>query len=43
MIKKRQEKETVLKNLHKFFEAREILLDGFESTIFSIKSKGSGF
>ena len=36
-------KKIVLKNLHNFFEAREILLDGFESRIFSIKAKGAGF
>ena len=41
--KKKQEKEIVLKNLYNFFEAREILLDGFDSRIFSIKSKGAGF
>ena len=40
--KKKQEKEIVLKNLYNFSEAREILLDGFDSKIFSIKSKGSG-
>ena len=40
--RKIQEKKTVLKNLYKLFEAREILLDGFDSRIFSIKSKGSG-
>ena len=40
--KKKQEKEIVLQNLYNSFEAREILLDGFDSRIFSIKSKGSG-
>ena len=40
--RKIQEKKIVLKNLYKFFEAREILLDGFDSRIFLIKSKGSG-
>ena len=39
--KKKKEKEIVLKNLYNFFEAREILLDGFDSKIFLIKSKGS--
>ena len=39
--KKKQEKEIVLKNLYKFFEAREMLLDGFDSKIFFIKSKDS--
>ena len=28
--------------MYNFFEAREILLDGFDSRIFLIKSKGSG-
>ena len=37
-----QEKRIALKNLYKLFEAREMLLDGFESKIFSIKSSGSG-
>ena len=32
--KKKQEKEIALKNLYKIFEAREILLDGFDSRIF---------
>ena len=40
--KKKQEKEIVLKNLYNFSEAKEIFLDGFDSKIFSIKSKGSG-
>ena len=35
-------KKNVLKNLHKFFEAREIILDDIESKIFLIKSEGSG-
>ena len=42
MIKK-QGKEIVLKNLYNFFEAREILLDGFDRKIFLIKSEGAGF
>ena len=37
-----QEKKIGLKNLYKFFEARQTLLDGFISRIFLIKSKGSG-
>ena len=37
-----QEKYIVLENLHKLSEGREILLDGFESRIFLIKSKSSG-
>ena len=40
--KKKQEKEIAFKSLHNFFEAREILLNGFDSRIFSIKSKGLG-
>ena len=28
--------------MYKFFEAREMIRDGFESKTFSIKSKGSG-
>ena len=39
---KKQEKEIVYENLKKFFEARERLLDGFESKIFLIKSIVSG-
>ena len=42
-VEKKQEKKIVLDNLYQFFEAREILLDGFENRILSIKSKGSGF
>ena len=42
MIKKKKEKEIALKNLHKFFEAREKVLKGFNSKIFLMKSKGSG-
>ena len=37
-----QGKKIVLKNLYKFFETREILVDGFDSKIFLIKSKGLG-
>ena len=37
-----QVKKIVPKNLYKFFEAREILLDGFDSKIFLIKPKRSG-
>ena len=40
--KKKQEKEIAFKNVYNFFEAREILLNGFDSKIFLIKSKGSG-
>ena len=41
MIRKTR-KKIVLKNLYKSFEAREMLLDRFDSRIFLIKSKGSG-
>ena len=40
--KKKQEKEIVHDNLNKFFAAREMVLNGFKSKIFSIKLKGSG-
>ena len=40
--KKKQEKKIATDNLYKFFSAREIVLNGFKSRIFSIKSKGSG-
>ena len=40
--KKKQEKEVALKNLYNFFEARKILLDGSDSRIFYVKSKGVG-
>ena len=40
--KKIQEKNIVFKNLYNFFETREILLYGFDSKIFSKKSKGLG-
>ena len=39
---KKQEKEIVLENLHKFYHAREKVLNGFNSKIFLIKYKGSG-
>ena len=39
---KKQEKEIVLKNLYKFWEGREKILDAFESKIFLTKSKGAG-
>ena len=40
---KKQEKEITLDSVYNFFEAREMVLNGFKSKIFSIKSKGSGF
>ena len=41
--KKKQEKEDILKNLYAFFDDRERILDAFESKIFPIKTKGTGF
>ena len=40
-MKEKQEKEIVLENLYKFYDAREKVLNGFKSKIFLIKSKGS--
>ena len=40
--KKIQEKKIVKKNLHNFFEAREMVLNGFKSKIFLTKSTGTG-
>ena len=37
-----RQKETVLENLHNFFEGREKIIGTFKSKIFSIKSKGAG-
>ena len=39
---KKQEKEIVLENLYRFYDAREKVLNGFNSKIFLIKFKGSG-
>ena len=39
---KKQEKLIVLKNLYKFWDGREKILDAFESKIFSTKSKRAG-
>ena len=39
----KQEEKIVLKNLHKFWEGREKVLDAFESKIFLTKSKSAGF
>ena len=39
---KKQEKLIVLKNLYKFWDGREKILDAFESKIFSTKSKDAG-
>ena len=40
--KTKQEKEIASDNLYKFYSAREMVLNGFESKIFSTKSEGSG-
>ena len=42
-LKKKEEKEDILKKLHVFLDGRERVLDSFESKISSIKSKGVGF
>ena len=43
MKKKKQKKKDVLKNLYNFFKGREKVLNAFDSKIFSIKAKGSGY
>ena len=40
--KKKHEKEITVDSLYNFFEAREMVLNGFKNKIFSIKFKGSG-
>ena len=42
-MKKKQEKEHVLKNLYNFYEGREKVLNTFNSNIFPIKNKGTGY
>ena len=42
MILKKQQKQIALENLYNFFDAREKVLNGFNSKIFLIKSKVSG-
>ena len=39
---KKQERKDVLKNLYALFEGRERVLDGLESKILPIKTKGTG-
>ena len=41
--RKKQRKKDILKNLHAFVEGRERGLDAFESKIFPMKTKGTGF
>ena len=40
--KKKRKKEIVKENLYNFFEAREMVLNGFKSKIFLTKSTGTG-
>ena len=39
---KKQKKEIILDNLCNYFKAREMVINGFKSKIFLIKSEGSG-
>ena len=39
---KKQKKEIILDNLYNYFKAREMVINGFKSKIFLIKSEGSG-
>ena len=41
--KKKRKKKDVLTNLYKFFEGREKVLNAFDSKIFPIKTKGTGY
>ena len=43
MKKKKQKAKNILKNLYSFFEGRERVLNSFDSKIFPIKAKGSGY
>ena len=40
---KKRKKKDVLTNLYKFFEGREKVLNAFDSKIFPIKTKGTGY
>ena len=40
---KKQKKKDALENLYNFFEGREKVLNDFDSKIFPIKAKGSGY
>ena len=40
--KKKQKKEIVKENLYNFYQAREMVLNGFKSKIFLTKSTGTG-
>ena len=41
-IKKKHAKEVTLNNLSNFYNAREMVLNGFKSKIFGTKSAGTG-
>ena len=41
-LKNKEIKETTLNTLNNFYEAREMVLNGFKSRMFLIKSTGSG-
>ena len=43
MKKKKRKKKDVLTNLYKFFEGREKVVNAFDSKIFPIKTKGTGY
>ena len=40
---KNQQKKDILKNIYALFDARERVLDAFESKIFPIKTEGTGY
>ena len=40
---KNQQKKDIIKNIHALFDARERVLDAFESKIFPIKTEGTGY
>ena len=42
IMRKKQKKKLLKKNLHNFLKAREIVLNGFKSKIFLTKSTGTG-
>ena len=41
--RKKQEKEDVIKNLHNFYNGRKKVINAFNSKIFPIKTKGTGY
>ena len=41
--KKKQQKKDVLENLHNFFDGREKVLNAFDSKIFPVKTRGTGY